>query len=106
MIKRFFFQVGLPFGQSVDEPTMQIVGEAIPEKETKDDLPSFVVLPDALGGQQVNVTEAIGFQPCVHRNCKCRHPTMLLQKWYPDGRQLAVMECGKNGFLWHKREVD
>ena len=100
---RFIFQAGLPAGASKDDPTLHLIENAIPVKGR---VPKFVVLPAALGGGEVDVTEAIGFQPCVHRNCNQRHPTMLLEQWYPDHRQLAVMECGKNGFLWHKREMD
>jgi len=104
MIKRFVFHAGLPIGQSLEDSAMQLIGDAIPAQ--KSDFPKFVVLPAALGGGEIGVAETIGFQPCVHRNCKHRHPTMMLQKVYPDGRQLAVMECKRNGFLWHKREVE
>lgn len=87
MIERFTKRAGDGTAQSVEDPSMSLVGDATPDE---------VRMPPDLGGGVARVTHAFT-EACPV--CRSRHPIKHLAL---DGG-VFVAECSLRGFLWYRR---
>lgn len=84
--ERFNKTAGSPVMQGVDDPSMMIVGDSVPD---------WVQVPNELGGGRRPVTRAYT-RPCPA--CGDHDVRVLL------AGDLSVAECEQRGFLWFRSE--
>ena len=97
MTGKFTFEAGSGVGRSKDDPTMTLLQSSAITPDAR-----WIKTPPVLGGERLPV---ISVEPsiCCNQSCGKIHNMAILDKVFPDGRFLAVLECEKHGFLWHKR---
>lgn len=82
-------KAGTSFHESLEDETMALIGEIIPD---------WVRLPDQLGGERRPVTGST-MAPCPI----CQNHTEVQHLQVQGG--LGVAECSEHGFVWYKGSV-
>lgn len=85
----FTMTIGDTMMQSVDDPTMHLLGDGVPD---------YVCLPADLGGGRRMVQSARTVQ------CPCGNGHDVRELAL--GQRLYVAECDRRGFLWYRRRDD